>query len=228
MNYKKFDKRYTYIFSIIAIIILIIACINFMNLSTARSAERAKEVGIRKTVGAGRFQLAGQFLGESVLLSMIALVIAIIFVKLSLPAISDLSQRELDLPLDNFPLLLLIIGATVIVGLFAGLYPAGYLSSFQPIRVLKGSIQTGKSKSTLRNFLVVGQFTGAVLLIIGTVFAVRQLKYMQTKDPGFNRDQVIIVPLNRITSGKYAALKQELLANTLVKQCYSFTTKTWK
>jgi putative ABC transport system permease protein len=216
VNFKKFDKRYTYIFSVIAIIILIIACINFMNLSTARSAERAKEVGIRKTVGAGRFQLAGQFLGESVLLSLIALVIAILFVKLSLPAISNLSQRELDLPLSNFPLLLLIVGATVIVGLFAGLYPAGYLSSFQPIRVLKGSIQTGKSKSTLRNFLVVGQFTGAVLLIIGTVFAVRQLRYMQTKDPGFNRDQVMIVPLNRITSGKYAALKQELLANTLV------------
>lgn len=217
VNYKKFDKRYTYIFSIIAIIILIIACINFMNLSTARSAERAKEVGIRKTVGAGRLQLAGQFLGESVLLSMIALVIAIVLVKLSLPAISSLSQRELDLPLGNFPLLLLIVGATAIVGLLAGLYPAGYLSSFQPIRVLKGSIQTGRSKSTLRNFLVVGQFTGAVLLIIGTVFATRQLRYMQTRDPGFNREQVMIVPLNRITSGKYDALKQELLANTSVR-----------
>ncbi|HLG38480.1 MAG TPA: ABC transporter permease, partial [Chitinophagaceae bacterium] len=216
VNYKKFDKRYTYIFSVIAIIILVIACINFMNLSTARSAERAREVGIRKTIGAERFQLAGQFLGESVLLSLIALVIAIVIVKLSLPAISSLSQRELDLPLGNLPLLLLILGATVIVGLFAGLYPAGYLSSFKPIRVLKGSIQTGKSKSTLRNFLVIGQFTGAVLLIIGTVFAVRQLRYMQTKDPGFNRDQVMIIPLNRVTSGKYATLKQELLANTLI------------
>ena len=216
MNYKKFDKRYTYIFSIIAIIILIIACINFMNLSTARSAERAKEVGIRKTIGAGRLQLASQFLGESVLLSLIALIIAIVLVKLSLPAIANLSQRELDLPLDNVPMVLLIIGATMVVGLFAGLYPAGYLSSFKPIRVLKGSIQTGKSKSTLRNFLVVGQFTGAVLLIIGTVFATRQLRYMQTKDPGFNRDQVMILPLNRITSGKYDALKQELLSNTAV------------
>lgn len=216
VNHKKFDKRYTYIFSVIAVIILVIACINFMNLSTARSAERAKEVGIRKTIGAERIQLAGQFLAESVLLSMIALVIAIVIVKLSLPAISDLSQRELDLPLSNIGLLLSIIGATVIVGLFAGLYPAGYLSSFQPIRVLKGSVQTGKGKSTLRNFLVVGQFTGAVLLIIGTVFAVRQLKFMQTKDPGFNREQVMIVPLNRVTSGKYAALKQELLTSTLI------------
>src|SRR5688572_4760205 len=216
VNYKKFDKRYTYIFSVIAIIILVIACINFMNLSTARSAERAKEVGIRKTVGAERFQLAGQFLGESVLLSLIALIIAVLIVKLSLPAINNLSQRQLRLPLTDLPLMFLLLGATIIVGIFAGLYPAGYLSSFKPIRVLKGSIQTGRSKSTFRNILVVGQFTGAVLLIIGTVFAMQQLRYMQTKDPGFNRDQVMIVPLNRITSGKYDALKQELLTNTAV------------
>lgn len=216
INYKKFDKRYTYIFSVIAIVILVIACINFMNLSTARSAERAKEVGIRKTIGAGRYQLAGQFLGESVLLSVIAFIIAIIIVKLSLPAITNLSQRQLELPLTNLLLLLAILLCTIIVGVFAGLYPAAYLSSFRPIRVLKGSVQTGKSKSTLRNALVVGQFTGAILLIIGTVFALRQLRYMQTKDPGFNRDQVLIIPLNRVTSGKYDALKQELLTNTLV------------
>ena len=216
LNYKKFDKRYTYIFSVIAIIILVIACINFMNLSTARSAERAKEVGIRKTVGAERLQLAGQFLGESVLLSLIALVIAVLIVKLSLPAIADLSQRQLRLPLTELPLMLLLLGTTVIVGIFAGLYPAGFLSSFKPIRVLKGSMQTGRSKSTFRNILVVGQFTGAVLLIIGTVFAVKQLGYMQSKDPGFNREQVMIVPLNRVASGKYAALKQELLTNTVV------------
>ena len=137
-------------------------------------------------------------------------------VKLSLPAINNLSQRQLELPLTDLSLLLSILGATVIVGIFAGLYPAGYLSSFKPIRVLKGSVQTGKSKSTFRNALVVGQFTGAVLLIIGTVFAVRQLRYMQTKDPGFNRDQVMIMPLNRVTSGKYETLKQELLTNTVV------------
>ena len=216
INYKKFDKKYTYIFSFIAIIILVIACINFMNLSTARSAERAREVGIRKTIGAERYQLAGQFLGESVLLSLIALIIAIVIVKLSLSAINDLSQRQLELPLADLSLMLSIVGATIIVGIFAGLYPAGYLSSFNPVRVLKGSPQTGRSKSTLRNTLVVGQFTGAILLIIGTVFAMRQLRYMQTKDPGFNRDQVMILPLNRVTSGKYETLKQELLTNTLV------------
>jgi putative ABC transport system permease protein len=216
VNYKKFDKRYTYIFSVIAVIILVIACINFMNLSTARSSERAREVGIRKTVGAERFQLAGQFLGESVLLSLIALFIAIVIVKLSLPAISRLGQRDLELPLSDLPLLAGIFMATVVVGILAGLYPAGYLSSFRPIKVLKGSLSGGKSKSNLRNVLVIAQFSGAVILIIGTVFAVRQLQYMQSKNPGFNREQVLIIPLNRITSDKYTALKQELLANTLV------------
>src|SRR5688500_599836 len=147
INYKKFDKRYTYIFSIIAIIILVIACINFMNLSTARSAERAREVGIRKTIGAERYQLAGQFLGESVLLSLMALIIAIVIVKLSLPAINNLSQRQLELPLTDMSLLLSIFGTTIIVGIFAGLYPAGYLSSFSPLRVLKGSVHTRTSKS---------------------------------------------------------------------------------
>ena len=216
LNYQKFDNSYTYIFSVIAIIILFIACINFMNLSTARSAERGREVGIRKTIGAGRFQLAGQFLGESVLLSLIALVIAIAIVKLSLPAVNDLSQRKLELPLFDLPLMLLLLGGAVITGIVAGLYPAGYLSSFRPIRVLKGSAQTGKSKSAFRNTLVIVQFTGAVLLIIGTVFAVRQLTFMRTRDTGFNRDQVMIIPLNRITSGRYAVLKQELLSNSLV------------
>ena len=213
INYQKFDKNYTYVFSIIAIIILIIACINFMNLSTARSAERAREVGIRKTVGADRFQLAGQFLGESVLLSLLALVIAIVIAKLSLPAINNLSQRELSLPLTNIPLMLMIVAGTIITGIIAGLYPAGYLSSFKPIRVLKGSIQAGKGKSAFRNGLVIAQFSGAILLIIGTVFALRQLTFMQSRDTGFRRDQVLILPLNRITYNRYDALKQELLKN---------------
>lgn len=216
VNYQKFDKTYTYIFSVIAFAILLIACINFMNLSTARSAERAREVGIRKTIGAKRFQLAGQFLGESILVSLLALFISVAIAKLSLPAINNLSQRQLELPLTNFSFVLLLVGCTILVGLIAGLYPAGYLSSFKPIRVLKGSLQTGKSKGSLRNILVVGQFTGAILLIIGTVFAMRQLRYMQTASTGFNREQVMIIPLNRNTAGNYSALKQELLKTTAV------------
>jgi putative ABC transport system permease protein len=216
INYQKFDKSYTYIFSIIALVILLIACINFMNLSTARSLERAREVGIRKAVGAERFQLAGQFLSESTIVAMVALFIAIAIVKVALPAINNISQRELQLPLTDLPLLLLIVGCTLLVGLIAGSYPAGYLSSFNPIRVLKGNLQTGNRKSRLRNILVVGQFTGAIVLIIGTVFAMRQLGYMQKANTGFNREQVMIIPLNRTTTKRYDALKQDLLKNTSI------------
>jgi putative ABC transport system permease protein len=217
VNYKKFDKNYTYIFSIIAFIILLIACINFINLSTARSAERAREVGIRKTIGAEKFQLTGQFLGESTLLAIFALFVALVIVKLALPSINNLSQRQLELPLTDFSFLLLLLGGAVFVGLIAGLYPASYLSSFNPTRVLKGSFQKGKSKINLRNALVVGQFTGAILLIIGTVFALRQLHFMQNANTGFNREQVIILPLNENTSNTYKTLKQELLKNAAIK-----------
>jgi putative ABC transport system permease protein len=216
-NYQKFDKSYTYIFSIIGIIVLIIACINFMNLSTARSAGRAKEVGIRKSIGAHRYQLSMQFLSESIMLCFISLILAVTFVKLSLPYVNRLSERELSFPLFTNPLLLAeLLLATIIVGTFSGLYPAAYLSSFQASRVLKGSPQTGKNKGTFRNILVVGQFTGAIFLIIATIFAVRQLQFMRKKDPGFKKEQVIVIPLNDKTVPKYDAIKQELLSNNLV------------
>lgn len=217
LNAKKFDQRYTYIFSIIAIIILVIACINFMNLSTARSSERAKEVGVRKAIGAHRFQLAWQFMGESILLSLMALVFALLIVLLALPWVSDFSDRTIELPfLRNLLLLPGIIAATVLVGMLAGLYPAGYLASFEPVKVLKGSPQTGRNRGTLRNILVVGQFTAAVFLIIATFFALKQLHFMQTRDRGFNGDQVMLIRLNSETNGKYEALKQDLLGSSLV------------
>ena len=217
LNYQKFDKRYTRIFFFIALIVLAIACINFVNLSTARSSGRAKEVGIRKSVGAFRSQLSMQFIGESVLLSLIALVLAILLVELSLPFVRNLSQREIRLHLFTDPKTLpLLIGASLMVGILAGLYPAGYLSSFQASRVLKGSVQSGTNKGRFRNILVVGQFTGAIFLIIATVFAVRQLNFMRDKDPGFIREQVMLIPLSSNTESKYDAVKQELLKNTLV------------
>ena len=216
-NFKKFDKNYTYLFSIIAIVVLIIACINFMNLSTAKSAARAKEVGIRKSIGAGRLQLALQFIGESVLLSLLALVIAITLVKILLPYVTELSQRSLELPLFSNPgLLLIILASAILTGTVAGIYPAIYLSSFQPTKVLKGSPQTGKNKGVFRNILVVGQFTSAVFLMIATVFAIQQLRFMQTRDPGFNREQVMIIPLDSKSAPKYKALKEEFLTNTSV------------
>ncbi len=217
LNFQKFDKNITYIFSVIAIIVLVIACINFMNLSTAQSAARAREVGIRKSVGAERFQLWTQFQGESVLLCIIALILSIGLVKVSLPFINDLSQRELALPIfGDFGLMGILIGATVLTGLIAGVYPAIYLSSFQPSKVLKGSVQTGKNKASFRNVLVVIQFTIAVFLIISTVFAMRQLNFMQSKDPGFNREHVLLIPLNSKTYRKFDALKEEFLKYSFV------------
>jgi len=217
VNYQQFDEKYTNIFFTIAIIVLVIACINFMNLSTARSAERAREVGVRKSVGAHRWQLSAQFLSESVIVTFLALVLAVIFTYLALPWVNHLSQRTLHFPLFTSPyaIPLLLLGA-VVIGIISGLYPAAYLSSFQPVKVLKGTIQTGRNKSALRNVLVVAQFSSAIFLIIATLFALRQLKFMEKKDPGFNKDQVVTLSLNRITFKKYAAFKQELLQNSLV------------
>ena len=188
-----------------------------MNLSTARSAERAKEVGIRKSIGAERRQLALQFIGESVLLSFIALILGVLIAKFLLPYVNNLSQRELELPIfSNISLMLIIIAGTIAVGLISGIYPAAYLSSFQPVKVLKGRMQAGNNKASLRNVLVVVQFSGAIFLIIATVFAVRQLSFMQKKDPGFNKDQVMILPLNNKSNEKYSTLKKELSASTLI------------
>src|SRR6185436_3905443 len=218
INYQKFDKRHVYIFSVIGLIVLVIACINFMNLSTARSAGRAKEVGVRKSIGAKRGQVAFQFLVESVLIAMMALILAIGLAKLLLPAASRLSQRELVLPLFSNPwLLLLMLAGTVILGMIAGLYPAAYLSSFRPVAVLKNALQTGSNKGFLRNALVVTQFTGAVFLIIATFFAVKQLRFMQEKDPGFSREQVMVIPLNSTANKNYQTIKESLLSNTLIK-----------
>ena len=217
LNFQKFDQQYTNIFFAIAVIVLLIACVNFMNLSTARSAERAREVGIRKSIGAYRYQLGVQFIAETVLLSLIALVLAVVIVEFSLPYINRLSQREIRLPLWSQPVTVLaMVAGTILVGILSGLYPAAYLSSFQPVKVLKGSVQTGKNKSSLRNILVVGQFASAIFLMIATIFVVRQLTFMQHRDPGFNRDKVLTIPQDEITMKKYDAFKEELLKSSLV------------
>jgi putative ABC transport system permease protein len=217
INYLKFDHNYTRIFLAIALIVLLIACVNFMNLSTARSAERAREVGIRKSIGALRFQLGMQFLSETILLSLLALILALGLVAAALHWVNRLSDRNLWVVFyQNRWLIGDILGGTIILGILSGLYPAAYLSSFQPVRVLKGLPQVGKEKGTLRNFLVVGQFTSAIFLIIATIFVYRQLTYMQDKDPGFVRDQVVTIPLDDITSRKYDLLKKELSASSLV------------
>lgn len=219
LNHQKFDGNYTTIFSFIAMIVLIIAAINFVNLSSAKAISRAKEIGVRKAAGAKRTQLYLQFIGESVLLSFLALLLSLCFVALLIPYINQLSQRQIGLSLMNHPgFPLLLIGGTVAVGVLSGLYPAAYLSSFQPTRVLKGSPETGNKKSRFRNTLVVVQFSSAIFLIIATLFATKQLRYMQGRDPGFTREQIVTIPLDAKSYPKYEALKQQLLNDALVTQ----------
>jgi putative ABC transport system permease protein len=217
INYQKFDRKSTNLFAIIALIVLVIACVNFINLSTARSAERAKEVGIRKSIGAYRFQLAIQFLGETVLISFMALILGLILVELTLPYINNLSQRDITLPIfSSLGFIAAIFGGTIVIGLISGIYPAIYLSSFQAVKVLKGSIQVGKNKASLRNVLVVVQFTSAIFLMIATIFVLRQLNFMQKQDPGYTRDQIVNIPLDNITSKRYPQFKEQLGGSALV------------
>ncbi|MGZ3763989.1 MAG: ABC transporter permease [Mucilaginibacter sp.] len=217
INYQKFDKKSTNLFAIIALIVLIIACVNFINLSTARSAERAKEVGVRKSIGAHRFQLAIQFLAETVQISFIALIFAVALVEVALPYINSLSERSITLHIfSSLGTLSAVLGGTILIGLISGVYPAIYLSSFQVVRVLKGSVQVGKDKGLLRNILVVTQFASAIFLMIATVFVLKQLKFMQSQDPGYNRDQIVNIPMDGVTSRKYDRFKSELSGSTLV------------
>ena len=216
-NYQQFDENYTNIFFIIALVVLLIACVNFMNLSTARSAERAREVGVRKSIGAFRWQLSIQFIGESIMLSFIALFFAVILVKAFMPAIENLSGRQLEFPIfTSWKLAVALIGGSIVLGILSGLYPSAYLSSFQPVKVLKGSTGTGRNKSLLRNVLVVTQFASAIFLIIATTFALRQLNFMKNKSTGFEREQVVNIPLNRAAGQHYSVLKKELLQSSLV------------
>ncbi|HTB26287.1 MAG TPA: ABC transporter permease, partial [Puia sp.] len=185
---------YVYIFSIIAIFILLIACVNFMNLSTARSANRAKEVGIRKVAGSLRSNLITQFLTESVLTSFFSLVIAIGIAALLLPLFNQLAGKQMRVwTLFSTWLLPVLVALIIVVGCIAGSYPAFYLSSFQPVQVLKGSIAKGFKSSWLRSGLVVFQFFISVSLIIGTIVIYNQLTYIRSREIGYNRDQVMVI-----------------------------------
>lgn len=191
---KTGNSSNVYIFSIIALFILVIACINFINLTTARSAERAKEVGIRKVVGAGKPQLARQFIGESVLICAIACMLAIIASGLLLSSFNQLSGKIIATSIFEHPVyLLLLAGIAVAIGILAGIYPALVLSSFQPVKVLKGRFATGTKGILLRKGLVVAQFTISIALIIGTIVVYSQMKYMRSQDLGFNKDQKLII-----------------------------------
>ncbi len=188
------NETYIYIFSAISIIILLIACINFMNLSTAKSSLRAKEVGMRKVVGSGRRRLVFQFLSESVLLSYIALAIGVAIVIILLPSYKNLIGKQLEIHyFDNFIAVPSLLALGLIVGIISGSYPAFFLSSFKPITALKGMTIRSKGGSWLRNILVIFQFTISIFLIIGTLAVNQQLKFFQNKKLGFDKEQVLVI-----------------------------------
>jgi len=186
--------QYVYIFSVIAVVILLIACINFMNLTTARSANRAREVGIRKVLGTEKKNLISQFLTESTLMVIVSLLFAILIAWLALPLFNDISSKTMSFPSLFKPTILpVLIALPFVVGLLAGSYPAFFLSAFRPIEVLKGKLKTGSRSGGLRSGLVVVQFFFSIVLIIGTIVIYKQLNFIQTKNLGFKKDQVLII-----------------------------------
>jgi putative ABC transport system permease protein len=218
LNFQKFDKSYTRIFFYIAILVMAIAALNFVNLSTAKSINRALEIGIRKVSGASKSNLYFQFIGESVFISLIAMLFALVLVGISLPAISQFSQRALEFSIFTEPqsLAFVILGA-VLIGILSGLYPALYLSGFRPAGILKGGDLKIGNKSGFRTTLVIVQFSAAIFLIISTIFAARQLDYMQKKDLGFAYDQIVTIPFGNQPAEKYETFKRQLLSQSSIQ-----------
>ncbi|MES2279441.1 MAG: ABC transporter permease [Bacteroidota bacterium] len=209
------NAQYVSIFFIIAILILIVACINFMNLATARSARRAKEIGLRKVAGAVRGQLILQFLSESVLISFLSLLLALVIVRLFLPVFNNLANRELTLDFLNIQLWLSLFGIALLTGIVSGSYPALFLSGFNPVKVLKGNVKSMGGNLLFRNTLVVIQFMVSIVLLVGTVVIYNQLKFIKDRNPGFEKANLLYIPMTGDIWGKQQAFKDELTRNPL-------------
>ncbi|HEY1010809.1 MAG TPA: FtsX-like permease family protein, partial [Daejeonella sp.] len=209
-NADRGNIQYVNIFFIVALFILAVACINFMNLATARSARRAKEVGLRKVVGAGRWQLILQFLGESVIISFISVLLALLIVWGLLPAFNSLAGKELNLALFEDGLLMILFGIAVLTGLISGSYPALFLSGFRPVSVLKGKLRTGAADQLFRNSLVVTQFVVSIVLLAGTAVVYKQLNYIRERNVGFEKANLIYMPMKGDLWAKQESLKDAL------------------
>jgi len=218
--------KYVRIFSLVAIFVLLIASINFMNLSTARSEKRAREVGIRKAIGANRSNLIRQFINESLLTAFIAFIIAIGIVELILPVFNNLAGKQMSLSLFANPInLAIVIAFVLLTGLIAGSYPAFVLSSFRPVKALAHSKNAGKTTSIVRRCLVIIQFSISIILIICTISVVRQLRYMENSDLGLNKENVLRLPFKGFEGSKYSVFKNEILQNPEVQ--YVTAAASW-
>ena len=214
---EKGDIRFVWLFGAVAIFILILACINFINLSTAKSANRAKEVGLRKVVGSLRGSLVWQFLTESLLFSFLSFALAILLAVVLLPYFNVLSAKSLAIPWSAPWLIPVLVASAAGIGILAGLYPSFYLSSFRPIEVLKGQVSRGIKNSMLRNGLVVFQFTTSIILIISTLVIYRQTHFILNKKPGFDKDQVLLIEGANTLDKKTNAFKEEMLRIPQIK-----------
>lgn len=203
--------EYVRLFSLVAIFILIIACINFMNLTTARSSKRAKEIGVRKVMGAYRLSLVVQFMGEAIMLAVISMILAVAIVALLLPAFDYLIQKQISLPVNNAFFWCGIILISLLTGILAGSYPALFLSSFKPVKVLKSKMKSGTGNVLLRKGLVVFQFVLSIVLIIGTILISKQVNYIETKNLGYNRENLLYIKQTGNINTQYQLFKNEAL-----------------
>jgi putative ABC transport system permease protein len=210
--------EYVQLFIIVAVFILIIACINFMNLATARSVKRAKEVGVRKVVGAERSSLIGQFVGESLLISILALFVAILVVVLMLPVFNELTEKHLTFQLADPFFWLVLLALTLVTGVVSGSYPALFLSSLKPVVVLKGVLKFKPSATFFRKGLVVFQFSLSIILIVGMIIIYRQIQYIQTKNLGFDKENLVYMPLEGDLKKNYQTFRSELLTESGIKE----------
>jgi putative ABC transport system permease protein len=217
--------EYVRLFTLVALFILVIACINYMNLTTARSVRRAREIGVRKVIGASKGSLIGQLLGEAVLLAALAMVVALFAVWILLPAFNSITDKHILLPFGSGLFWLEALGLVLLVGGLAGSYPAFYLSSFRPVAVLKSAVtKTGTGAVLFRKGLVVFQFTLSILLIIGTIVVTRQVKYIQNMNLGYDREALLSIPLEGDLVGQYPLFKQEALRLPGVQQVTYMST----
>jgi putative ABC transport system permease protein len=223
--------QFVNLFAIIGIFVLLLACINFMNLSTARSEKRSKEVGIRKAVGSVRSQLISQFLSEVMLIAGVAFLFALLFAQLFLPLFNTLSDKQMTLPFSHVLFWIVCIGFTIITGLLAGSYPAFYLSRFDPLKVLKGTYRVGRFASLPRKVLVVVQFSVSITLVIGTIIVYKQIQFAKNRPVGYNRESLIAVYMTTPDLfGHYDAMRSDLLATNVVEnmaESSSPVTSVW-
>ena len=222
--------EYVRLFSIIAMIILLIACVNFMNLSTARSEKRAREVGVRKTLGSGKRQLIFQFFSESIILTFIAFVLSIIAVFLLLPLFNELVDKDLSLDISQPLFWGAALALILFTGFVAGSYPALYLSSFNPVKVLKGTFMPGKKAVLPRHILVVGQFAISILLISATIIIYQQIQHIKNRDIGYDPNNLIMIPATQDTQNTFSAIEDELMKTGMVSavnRSFSPITDIW-